>query len=312
MLLQYLAFVALGSGSPYAVKKHVFIIVTIGAINLARLLAKRSQIKPLAETWQPLAAIAFAFVAAVTVFWRNDGWNLEPFLRLQQFATNYAETNKKFRPGKTAVQSSVPATINFLVSTTILKIPVQQAIDTFGAVDRKAEYLLIDRPVDALPCEELGGNISYEVVLSSCLDKVPLGTPLTFNDVGTGLRFIGAGWNAPEPWGIWGTNQSKILLSLPPRDYKLTAKVSAFLNLSHSHQAFNVSVNGHYVTTWTFALSDGGARDHTAILPASAIPITGDTEIEFTATSALVSPKEFGGSVDPRKLGIGLVSIMIE
>jgi hypothetical protein len=314
MLLQYLAFVTLGSGSPYAVKKHVFIVVTIGAINLARLLAKRSKIKPLAETWQSLAAVAFAFLATVTILWRSGGLNLEPFLRLQRFATYYAETNKNFRPGQTAVSSSAPATIGFLVSTTILKFPVRQAIDEFalGAADHKEKYLLIDRPADALPCDELGGNIYYEVVLSSCLDRVPLGTPLTFNDGGTGLRFIGAGWSAPEPWGIWGTNQSKIVLTLPPKDYKLTAKVSAFLNLSHSHQAFNVSVNGHYVTTWTFALSDSGARDHTAILPASAIPKTGDTEIEFTATSALVSPMEFGGSVDPRKLGIGLISIMIE
>ena len=312
MLLQYLMLLTLNAGSFYAVKKHVFIVVTLGGLNLARLVAQQFRVRSLPAHWQPLAAIGFALFTTVVVFNRGGGWKLEPIIAIQRYAELYVETSATFHPGNTAAfAASVPATINYLVSISALKNPQDRASRAFGVVDREASYLLVDQPPGGLSCALLG-NSSFAIVPRACWTTTPIATRIEFRYGGNGLRFLGAGWQSPEVWGVWGGPRSTMVLGLPKRQYKLTARVSAFLSPSYPQREFNINVSGRTVATWAFSIGGSETGDRTANIPVDAIPDNGLTEIEIVPTTPLISPAEAGISADPRELGMGLISMVIE
>jgi hypothetical protein len=310
MLLQFLVLTTFGSGSFYAVKKHGFLIVTLGALNLARLLARQVPIGEIPTGWQPPAAITVAFFATTVVF-GIPGMPIEPFIAAQRFAEHYAETSPYFTPGNTSVSArSVPPIIKFMTTISTFGMPLDRALPTIGAIDLDAAYQMIDRPAAEMSCA-VAGNNTFSVVSTSCLTRLEEATQVEFRLGGSGSRYLNAQWLSQENWGVWGGERSTLAIQLPKKDYKITAQVRGVVAPSHPQRAFTVSVNGHQVAIWTFTMSSS-TGERTAFLPAAFIPESGVTEIAFSSTSPLVSPQEIGINADPRLLGLGLTSMVIK
>jgi hypothetical protein len=86
MAAQYAMWELLGEGSPYAVKKHLFIIVTLGAMNAARLVAGYWEPSFERTSWRIGAPIA-AMLATTWILW-SLGVPVEPTLEALRYANH--------------------------------------------------------------------------------------------------------------------------------------------------------------------------------------------------------------------------------
>ena len=316
MFLQHILLIAFGTGSYYAVKKHVFIIVTLGAINIARILTRHVPYRrfqsALNPAWQPMAAICMAVIATIVVLNHEQGLSLPQMVSLQKFSEHFAATSPEFRPENTTVaaQSATPVS-SLLISITAFSVPYARAVSNFGNVDPQSKYLIVDRTDDLAGCA-VAGNYLYLAVSSTCFaTEMKPGSLVKFGRGEPGTRYLRSGWFTPEDWGTWGGARSVIDIKIPKQSYKLTASVRAFLVQGHAEQSFDVIVSGRTVATWYFTLKESMANK-TAEVPADLITENSTTEFAFVSTTPLVSPKRAGVGDDSRELGIGIETMRLE
>lgn len=300
--IQIAALDIFGSGSTYAVKKHGFMVVTIGTANLCRLIS-RALPRLSNRSWQPFAAGILALFATSAVFY-GDGLDIARIDAARKFAADFVQTSGKFKPGNTtSYVSTLSPTVNELISNTSFNDDEEILYHLHGKLYEDARYVMVAGAREA-SCT-LAANNSYSIVEKSCLRGFQPGVKLGFSPGDLGSIYLGQGWATSEPWGIWGLENPGLVVRLSERPVKLTAFAQAALSPQAPHLDFDVQVNGTLVATWSFdAASPSGER--TADIPASAILADQDNQIKFVSRTPLISPKDAGTFDDTRKLGIGL------
>ena len=167
--LQLLALVGFGAGSPYAVKKHGFLIVTLGAANLAQLiggLLPRRENKPLVT----YLAIILAFAGTLSIC-RTRSWaNVADVIAASRFADHYAQTSPQFEPNTvSSAISSFHPTLNLLISWVSFDRDWNQTAQYYGKIDPTARYVLIERQALAAQSCAVAENSHYAIAPPSCI-----------------------------------------------------------------------------------------------------------------------------------------------
>ncbi len=142
----------------------------------------------------------------------------------------------------------------------------------------------------------------------------PIGERISFAQGGTSLKYTGYGWSGPEPWGRWTEGSTSIVVlklsAIPNRDMALSIEGHAFLTDKHSVQDIEVLVNRHPVETLRYAFP-AGTDTRVITIPQSFIQEKKKLLfIEFIIKNPK-SPAELGSGTDPRRLGLGLVSLRL-
>jgi hypothetical protein len=167
VVLQYVALVGLHQGSPYAVKKHGFVLVTLGAINLARLIARAAP-RWTRLAWQPYAAALVAFVATAAVCWR-PGMDLAEIVAAQRSAAQFAATSPEFKTGNTSAYiASFNPTVNMLLSVTAFHVHLDASYVSRGKINPDSAYVMTDRAPNLDDCA-VWTTERFAVVPASCI-----------------------------------------------------------------------------------------------------------------------------------------------
>jgi hypothetical protein len=171
-LAQYVALHFEHAGSNYAVKKHMFVVVTLAAVNVIRILGG------IWETRWNFGWLAAPVLAGVGAFYVLAGFNtpVTPTLRALEYANHAAKFELPgFQPDNTvSADKSLPPMINFMISMTAFQHPVHVedyqwiygADPTVGAT-----YAMVRRTpeIDAKCDKKWGETTDYVVVESVCL-----------------------------------------------------------------------------------------------------------------------------------------------
>lgn len=170
-------------------------------------------------------------------------------------------------------------------------------------------------PVDIrscpLPDSEVLVDIVMEPWISSTVPNLPLNRQLkaTDTDRETLLEMLGEGWANMESWGCW-TNGNEAVLSFKSDvpaggDLELQLNISTYLPPCRVFQRVAVSVNGHPLLCWKV--------DRPALFKIPLYVAHGEDPGIYHITFHLPdaeSPAIWGGG-DARKLGLGLVSLIL-
>jgi hypothetical protein len=313
-IAQFAALRMLGEGSDYAVKKHMFIVVTLGAMNAVRIIA--SLIRPSARRAAIGKYAAPILAASATIFiLKPFKTPVAPILEAQAFATDVAKSDVPgFRPGNTvADDASIPFLANYMISLTALQHPLTTALTQNPRQDAKLVMIRRTPDIDQICEQRLHESKTLAIVDAACLKIYPLNKTLTFEEGGNGRRYAEKGWMAAWPSNVWsqGIPGGTIQLSFA-RDvdgpYEINVAGRALLNQKHPRQDVIVEVNGTDIATWTYDLA-APVGERSAIIPAQ-IASSDSMRIDFKAIDP-VSPAQMGMNTDPRIFGFGLESLTV-
>lgn len=143
--------------------------------------------------------------------------------------------------------------------------------------------------------------------------SVASGHKLFFGDNGDGTRYLGDGWSAPEPWGVWSEKPEADLV-FPIDTHQIPTHVRVHLDSlvtkRHRRQDFECWINGIFAKAFSF---DGSTflRWEDITIPSEAVPSIRSRkklEIDFKVLNP-ASPKKLGLSSDARDLGVALHEI---
>lgn len=316
-LAQFLAWKYHGDGSPYAIKKHMFIVMTVGMMNAVRLVAAFVDRFP--RSGQRVTAYATPFVAAYVSTFVLQGFTqpLAPTVR----ALAYARQIAAFQFPKINEQNTVlwdeklPLLSNALVSRIAFRHQLNYQWWAGMKITEGVQYSVVRRTAASeMNCPHpYAMTDEYVVVDTPCLSLYRLGETLDFSSAGNGRQYEARGWSFAEPWGTWALARPAafINLTLPANTngpLELAADTMAYISKSHDRQTVIVEVNGRDVATWQFdQASATGIR--TAIIP-SELVIGRKLNIVLKAPTA-VTPRQDGGPPDDRLLGIGLKTLIV-
>lgn len=142
-----------------------------------------------------------------------------------------------------------------------------------------------------------------------------IGTTLNFSE-SQALDVLGSGWSTPEPWGVWSDGDSSTLFLSPNgeqgRDLKMTISARAFLTPAHDRLDVKVSVNGHQVGELTYGAGTQSDGAQGVVIPYSVAQAKGGPLVVVLDYVDSISPSVLGISSDPRKLGIGILSLKVD
>lgn len=170
--LQYLALRLGHAGSDYAVKKHMFMLVTLAAVNVVRIIGDWKSAK-----WS-FGWLAAPLLAGIGAFHVLAGLNapVVPVLRALDYARHAAQFDLPgFVPGNAvAADSTQPPMINFMISATAFAHPVDlKAYQWLSGADptTDATYAMVRRTpeIDAKCGRKFGEAADYVVVEAACL-----------------------------------------------------------------------------------------------------------------------------------------------
>jgi hypothetical protein len=315
VVLQFALLKLHGDGSDYAIKKHMFIVLTLGMMNAARLITS--------HYWgnkdslnAGLITPVFAGIASVFAL---QGYTtpVAPIVNALAYANNAAQYQlADFKPGNTiSDDGALPLMGNVMVTLTAFQHPFDaRAISWLrgAAIKGGAEYVMMRRTpyIDKICESKLSETGGYVVVSPSCLNKYLPGEQLSFVPGGSAWQYAGDGWGGAEGWGAWslGNMEGAILLNLPTSSYRLDIDAMAYLTEQHPTQTIIAEANGTEIAKWIFDLAaPSGTRS--AEIPKSLIQ-DGSVRIVFKAPGS-VSPKQLGQSEDVRVLGIGVKTVTL-
>jgi hypothetical protein len=309
MFLQFAAFHLAGAGSEYAIKKHIFIVVTLAVVNAARLVGARLRI-----TW----GLGWAAVPVLAAFMS--------LAVLRHFDTPISPAVRAIHYAKYAIKQGAPAAaIGQIVDVDSTQSPLLNLMVTMGVFEHRYQWFngedpLVDAKlamvhrtaaIDANCSPRIAERSDYLLVPPGCLKLYTLGTTISFAANGNSALFTGIGWSMTESWGTWsnGGQDAEINLILPESakgPHVLEADAQAFVGGAHPIQTVIVEANGKQIATWTF---DENSRigDRTADIP----PHVGTLKITFKTPGAVSPYQVDASSTDTRVLGIGLKTISI-
>jgi len=128
------------------------------------------------------------------------------------------------------------------------------------------------------------------------------------------VRFLGSGWDAPEPWGTWTiASQAGVKIPLkgrPASDVEVSITGRLYPAFEQRQQTIGVSVNGHYLGQMKSGLVDDD-RSFKFEVPASVARSQSPMDFVFSIQNP-TSPRSIGQSGDTRTLGLGLVTIELD
>ncbi len=317
--LQFAALHMLDQGSNYAVKKHMFLVVTLGAMNAVRVIPGYPAMskRRLSIGW--FVAPIMAAVATIVVL-RGFVTPVAPIVEALAYAEHAAKYElPNFVPGNTITDdNSLPPVVSSMISISAFEHP----FGNIGLVNSTDHATLVmtrrSSRVDKVCSERFAESAAYVIVNPACLKIYPLGEVLDFKVDGSGWRYATSGWSVAEPWGAWtlGNLDGELVLILPPDShgpYQLVVDAMALISQLHPKQAVAVEVNGTLVATWNFDLNSW-AGERTATIPAQLVS-NNSLRIVFKAIDA-VSPAQFTpnadqSTADRRILGIGIKTLVV-
>jgi hypothetical protein len=139
-----------------------------------------------------------------------------------------------------------------------------------------------------------------------------LGTPIRFETSGNSAEYLGLGWAHSEDWGRWTDGERAVVRVTPvwdrTTDLIVTLKARGFVTTGVPRQDVDVVVNGAPAGRLSFDSFDVVERS-IRLRPAT-VPKGATLEFAFLTKSAR-SPLSIGLSSDPRRLGIGVVSMAL-
>lgn len=316
VLLQYALLKLHGDGSPYAVKKHLFIVSTLGALNAVRVFAsyvpfgektvRGGLVAPI------LAGLASLFILKGLVV------PVAPFIEALSYGNQVIrDKSNGFAPGNTvSVEPSIPMMANVMVSLTAFQHPFnaraigwQEGASIIDGADRV--MLRQSERVSRLCGLPSTSNGSYVVIKSGCLTGYSPGEMLTFSPGVLGWQYAVSGWYAAEPWGAWtqGNVGGVLKLPVPAGKYRLSVEGRVYVTERHPAQSIVVEVNGKDIATWDFNLTSPIGTKSVDI--PEAMTKDGLLQIALKAPGA-VSPAQMGQSADARVLGMGVQSMTLD
>lgn len=140
------------------------------------------------------------------------------------------------------------------------------------------------------------------------------GQEVLFDESGQGSRFLAGGWSTPEHWGVWSDGSfAQIRFHLRPRPISkvvLRFQLLAFIPLESSVREIDVAIGNKLIDRWRFDAATSSVGK-SLIVTQEEIGSGGLLEIGFNVLKP-ESPFEFGLAPDGRKLGIGLVSLVVD
>jgi hypothetical protein len=310
---QFLAWELHGDGSPYAVKKHMFVVVTLGVMNgvrLATALIDRSIIRR-----QSLVDYATPLIAAYMSSFALQGFSIPiaPMVRALADAKEIAAYQfPKLTSGNTVFyDGSLPVLSNALISRIAFKHPLDYRWWAGMKITDGVPYAMIHRTsASDEACVHYAWSTEYVIADSSCLLAYKPGDAISFASTGSGNIFLDQDWFSSEPWGTWAKRDGEVQLAIPKGSgpYQIDVDAMAFLNARHKRQQVVVEVNGTRIAKWDFEVN-APEGERTATIPEGLIK-DGSVKIVFRALGA-VSPKQIGESEDGRVLGIGLKTLTL-
>lgn len=173
VLLQFAAWKFHGDGSPYAVKKHMFLVVTLGMINLVRLVAgywPTINARWSAHLLAPIAAGVMSFLVL-----RVFNWPVAPIVNAMAHAQHIADHElPEFSPGNTVVDTSPLLLSNVIISLTAFEHPFDaQAIGWLQGkkIRDGAKFVMVPRTpeIDKNCTERYAEGERYVIVGAACL-----------------------------------------------------------------------------------------------------------------------------------------------
>lgn len=316
--LQFLAFELHGDGSPYAIKKHMFIVVTVAMMNGVRLVGALISKWDMKKPW--LVACAAPLVAAYVSTWPLHDFTIPLAPTVRAFAQAREIATYQFR-GITSENTvsddrSLPLLSNALISRVAFnhQLNYQWWISGMKITDG-VQYAMVRRtPASDKNCGPIyAWTAKYAVVDSSCATKYPVGDPLSFIVGGNGWQYARDGWSVPDALGTWtlGDVGGKVVLPLSANSkgpFDLDIDGYAFISPKHPNQIIDVEVNGTKVAQWEFSEAAPTGKKE-ALIPENLVK-DGNLTIVFKAPDA-VSPAKLGMSADARVLGLGIKTIIL-
>lgn len=331
-LLQAVALQA-GEGSPYAVKKYAFALLTclllaaalaVGALAV-RLTSRRTDARPL----PPLLALpsALALLAVGTVFLRPGAFTTGELLSLED-RVRAAHSVLLTEPGDNEVTYAVE------LPNSVPSLDYAFSLAPLGAIgppDDLSMAVLVGAP---LPVSAAGRRLltgsGSPFALPGCVRGVPvhdlvlvdagcwLEQSLHCNQVNhlrkgsvASLRLV-SGFASPEPIGQWTEgNAASFRCRLPKelrgKQLRVSLDADAFLPLAESRQRVVVRTGGGATFKFEFE-SRQPQQPLEFVVPA---PADGELVLDLSLPDA-VSPQEAGLSLDARRLSLLVRSVAVE
>lgn len=320
-LIQFALLAIHGDGSEYAVKKHMFIVLTLATMNAIRLVS--AYLPGVFVNSRPFVASLMAPLAAGTMsFFALSSFNVPaaPIVTAMSYANHVASLSARglLPGGIVSADNSLIRLANVMISLTAFQHPFDSeaiAWQRGSSMGADAKLVMVDRAqVDGKNCNErIADGTKNVVVEPACLLQYKLGDILGFAAGGSGASYISSdGWGGAEPWGTWTVGKSAISLILPKENkgsYQMIVDGMAWLPAEHPAQDVVVEVNGTRVATWKFTQAEPSGK-RTATFPSELLR-DGLARITFQAPGA-VSPAQLGLSADSRVLGIGIKTIWLQ
>ena len=163
--------------------------------------------------------------------------------------------------------------------------------------------------------EDLAGE---PLVIEMRVQKAPerqsysTGTAISFSGAGNAGDFQDHPWGNPESWGTWTRGHSAKLYfaldPLPTTDLEVEARFRTAIFNDLPPLLVDVIANGKTVTQWSLAQS--AERTETFRVPEALFRESGILDLYFSIRNPR-APKDYKKSNDPRKLGLGFMSLMI-
>jgi hypothetical protein len=316
IILQYLALLIANEGSAYAVKKHLFLIVTLGLMNFVRLLAGAAWLLQARVNWNYSAPIVATI--ATTLIFGGGGVEMRPLLDALAFANNAASfAFSDFRAGNTvSVDLTMSPIANIIVSVSAFGYPMDQHRElpwlAGAAPENDAEYVMLRRPLEKHCPGPSVQSATFVIVETRCLKTYVPGEILSFKKGGLARRYARIGWSSAEEWGTWASQNGEVSLRLPAGStgpYELIVDAQALLAPNHRDQAVKVFANGEQIAEWKFE-GDIVLREKRATIRADLIN-DATIKINFVAQDA-TSPAQLRMSGDTRIMGIGISALRLK
>jgi hypothetical protein len=316
VVLQFALLKLHGDGSAYAIKKHMFIVLTLGMMNAVRVIA--SYFPSSKKSLSPgLVAPILAGFASIFVLKGYDV-PVTPIVNALAYANHAVEYQlADFTPGNTVSEdSALPLIANVMISLTAFQHSFNaRAISWQDGAEIKegAKYVMVRRTpyIDKICDARLSETDTYLIVNPSCLKRYLPGEPLSFAPGGNAWQYASNGWSRAEPWGTWslGDVGGSIVLSVPPKAaYQLVIEGRAYVTQQHPAQTIIAEVNGSEIATWTFDLT-APTGTQTAEIPQNLVQ-NGLLKIVLKAPGS-VSPVQIEQSADARVLGLGVQTLTL-
>ncbi|MEH6719935.1 MAG: hypothetical protein V7704_13720 [Aurantimonas endophytica] len=250
MTVQLLSLLVLGEGSPYAVKKHLFLVMTLALACSARALSGLLTAETAGRQTSPLLTIAMAGVATWLVYPKQSLMPMHAVTKPLAYAQHAVQFGlPELEAGNTAITAdSVDPTTRYMINISIFHVPFEKAISLFwsdiGHTSTAPEFSFVMQDQSApgaTECDEIYAHTSqYLVVPSRCTDSAIDGAVYSHESDSPGVTF--SGWSTAETNHRWSDgDESRLTIELTPTT---TDRCLALNGFTLGEQTITPSVNG--------------------------------------------------------------------